>query len=106
MDASGYVVKGPGPSGYGLDGYKAVQRGRQTEVLRTLGLLLVLLVSQWPMRQAALGHWHSANPFDVVVPGRLSLLVDVAMIFTYLLLAYRSFGLLRSMRPRFMLLRV
>ena len=108
MDATKYVVtnEGPGPATYGLDVHMTVRRGRQREVVRTLGIFLLLLVAQWPMRQAAQGEWRSEYDFAAVVPGRLSVMVDVAMIFAYLLLAYRSFGLLRSTRPGMRLLRL
>jgi hypothetical protein len=109
VDTSGYVSRESGPNAeYGLDGFRAVQRGRRTEALQTLGMVLILFAAQWPMRQVATGRWESthAATFGAVVPGRLSLMVDAAMIFAYLLLAYRSFGLLRSLRPAGWLLRL
>jgi hypothetical protein len=98
MEPSGYVAHKDAP-GFGFDAFMAVQRGRRREVLRTAWIAVGLLLLQTPMRGIAEGSWASAFPFDPVVPARLSLVVDGALIATYLLLAYRAQGLFLSARP-------
>lgn len=85
---------------YQLDGAKLVSRGRWRTFWRTLGVTVFLLALQHPMRQVATGQW-TLDPtlgtaaIPVAVPVRLSLLVDLPMIAAYVILAVRSWELVR-----------
>ncbi|WP_405062648.1 hypothetical protein OG474_13725 [Kribbella sp. NBC_01505] len=65
------------------------QIGRRRTFTRTLQLAIVLLVVQWPMRNAV------AAGGSCEVPGRLSLLVDATFIMAYVYAAYRGYKYVR-----------
>src|SRR5690242_215032 len=65
------------------------QIGRRRTFTRTLQLAIVLVVVQWPMRQAV----HAG--VDCEIPGRLSLLVDGTFITAYVYAAYRAYKYVR-----------
>jgi len=65
------------------------QIGRRRTFTRTLQLALVLVVVQWPMRNAVLAG------VDCEIPGRLSLLVDGTFIVAYVYAAYRGYKYVR-----------
>ncbi|MFF1815690.1 hypothetical protein ACFVWG_00200 [Kribbella sp. NPDC058245] len=65
------------------------QIGRRRTFTRTLQLAIVLLVVQWPMRNAV------QAGIDCEVPGRLSLLVDATFIMAYVYAAYRAYKYVR-----------
>lgn len=83
---------------YQLDRDAMEVAGRRRSVLRTLGLFLVLLLVQQPLRRVAAGTWWSVHDIPTQVPLRLSLLVDLTMVVVYVVLAVRLHELARS-RP-------
>lgn len=108
MASSGYVAGQAGAGGgYRLDTFDAVLTGRCRELTRTALIVVGLFVAQWPLRKAAEGTWDNViaegvapgHPLLVEVPGRLSLVIDAALIIAYVFVAYRAFGLVRSFRP-------
>jgi hypothetical protein len=87
--------------GYRLKASEVVRKGRRRELIRTVGLMTALFLMQLPLVLTALGWLHSEADIAPVVPGRLSLAVDLGFILTRLFVAYRAAGLLRSRRaPR------
>ena len=81
--------------------------GQWRRVRVTVLLVALLLLIQWPMRQAVLDGdptWATrlggGGPVpDCVVPARLSLLIDVAFIYAYLLAAWRVRALAGVVAP-------
>ncbi len=65
------------------------QIGRRRTFTKTLQLALVLAVIQWPMRASV--HDAAGSAFACEVPGRLSLLVDGALIMAYVYAAFRAY---------------
>ncbi|TDD58494.1 hypothetical protein E1263_18900 [Kribbella antibiotica] len=65
------------------------QIGRRRTFTRTLQLAIVLVVVQWPMRQAV------QAGVDCEIPGRLSLLVDGTFIVAYVYASYRAYKYIR-----------
>ena len=87
--------------GYRLKASEVVRVGRRRELIRTLALMTALGLIQIPLCLAAVGYLHSEADMPPVVPGRLSLAVDLGFIITRVFVAYRAAGLLRSRRvPR------
>jgi hypothetical protein len=82
---------------YLLDRYAVEQRGRLREIRGSVLVAVGLVVTQWPLRQVAMGHAGSAH-FDPMVALRLSVLVDLGLILAYLMFGYRCWGLVRSRR--------
>lgn len=100
MESSEYVgYEGPREGkGVGLVAAKAVQRGRWREFRRTLLIAAALVAVQLPLRFVVKGKLDSVHDIALVVPGRLSLIVDVLFVIAYVFVAYRAFGLIRSCR--------
>jgi hypothetical protein len=70
--------------------------GRRRTFTDTLSLAIVLFVVQLPMVDAVRDNAGSA--FDCAIPGRLSLLVDVLFIGTYVYAAYRAYKYVRFLQ--------
>lgn len=83
---------------YRLDGAQMERLGRRRTYRRTLLVALFLLLLQQPLRMVATGEWESSRRLDPVVPARLSLLADAAMVAAYVVAAVRAFELARA-RP-------
>lgn len=101
MESSGYAEQRDDRAGEGarLDVATVVQRGRWREFRRTLLTAVALVVLQLPLRCVVKGDLDSVHVFAPAIPGRLSLIIDVLFVLTYLFVAYRAFGLMRSCRP-------
>ncbi len=107
MESSGYVEQGGrAGEGFRLDAAMVVQRGRWREFRQTILIAVGLFFLQQPFRQVVEGDLPSVYTFPLVVPGRLSLLIDVLFVVAYVFVAYRAFGLIRSCRPEARVLRL
>ncbi len=94
-----YVAEGSGAARHlTMDQFALVQRGRSREFWRTVAVAVVLLVAQWPLREVTAGDWPSAFSFPAVVPGRLALVLDTMLVAAYLLVSFRAYGWVRSLR--------
>jgi excisionase family DNA binding protein len=96
---SGYRTQGhQSGEGYRLDKTEVVQKGRRRELFRTALVMLALYAVQLLLFLTATGRIESEADLGPVVPGRLSLLVDLACIVAQLFVAFRARDLVRSRR--------
>lgn len=83
---------------YRLERFDVVVGGRWREFIRSAVFFSFLLLMQQPLRRDALKAPSTTRYFDPVVSLRISLILDVAFIISYVMLAYRAWGLVRAFR--------
>lgn len=85
---------------YRLNRVGMERHGRWQSLTSTVKVFLVLLVLQYPMRQAAVGTWETPETVALATSARLGLLVDLTMIGVYLVLVWRALELVWAWERR------
>jgi hypothetical protein len=83
---------------YRLERFDVVVRGRGRELARSVIFFVLLLVIQQPLREEALKTPGSTPHLAPVVSLRISLVIDLAFMISYVLVTYRAWGLVRVYR--------
>jgi hypothetical protein len=84
----------PEDGAYRLARFDVEVKGRWREFVKSVLLFLLLILMEYPLRSESLnGRTPRIAP---VVSLRISLIIDVALIISYVLVAYRAWGLVRA----------
>lgn len=78
---------------YRMNRVEIERHGRWRSFSQTLAVVVALFVLQYPINEAATGDWTAVGPVSSGTSARLGLLVDLAMIVSYLTLAWRALEL-------------